>query len=113
VEISQLFKKEHPTYRALREKRQTLQQERTRLNNRVSAMPSTQQEILRLSRDVESGRTIYLQLLTRQQELNISRSSVIGNVRIIDQAVTHPIRFGPKSAVRRHRYNDRIDALYR
>ena len=51
-------------------------------------MPSTQQEILRLSRDVESGRTIYLQLLTRQQELNISRSSAVGNVRIIDEAVT-------------------------
>lgn len=90
AEVSQLFKKDHPTYRALREKKQTLEHERTRLNNRVSSMPSTQQEILRLSRDVESGRTIYLQLLTRQQELNISRSSAIGNVRIIDPAVTQP-----------------------
>ncbi|HDR2397053.1 TPA: polysaccharide biosynthesis tyrosine autokinase [Enterobacter bugandensis] len=90
AEVSQLFKKDHPTYRALREKKQTLEQQRTRLNNRVSSMPSTQQEILRLSRDVESGRTIYLQLLTRQQELNISRSSAIGNVRIIDPAVTQP-----------------------
>ncbi|HCU0611248.1 TPA: polysaccharide biosynthesis tyrosine autokinase [Enterobacter bugandensis] len=90
AEVSQLFKKDHPTYRALRDKKQTLKQERTRLNNRVSSMPSTQQEILRLSRDVESGRTIYLQLLTRQQELNISRSSAIGNVRIIDPAVTQP-----------------------
>ncbi|MCU6187431.1 polysaccharide biosynthesis tyrosine autokinase [Enterobacter bugandensis] len=90
AEVSQLFKKDHPTYRALREKKQTLEQERMRLNNRVSSMPSTQQEILRLSRDVESGRTIYLQLLTRQQELNISRSSTIGNVRIIDPAVTQP-----------------------
>ncbi|HCM9594767.1 polysaccharide biosynthesis tyrosine autokinase [Enterobacter bugandensis] len=90
AEVSQLFKKDHPTYRALRDKKQTLKQERTRLNNRVSSMPSTQQEILRLSRDVESGRTIYLQLLTRQQELNISRSSTIGNVRIIDPAVTQP-----------------------
>lgn len=90
AEVSQLFKKDHPTYRALREKKQTLERERTRLNNRVSSMPSTQQEILRLSRDVESGRTIYLQLLTRQQELNISRSSAIGNVRIIDPAVTQP-----------------------
>ncbi|MCU6429144.1 protein-tyrosine kinase, partial [Enterobacter sichuanensis] len=88
AEVSQLFKKDHPTYRALRDKKQTLKQERTRLNNRVSSMPSTQQEILRLSRDVESGRTISLQLLTRQQELNISHSSTIGNVRIIDPAIT-------------------------
>ena len=62
-------------------------------------MPSTQQEILRLSRDVESGRTIYLQLLTRQQELNISRSSAIGNVRIIDTAVTHPEPIKPRKAL--------------
>lgn len=99
AEISQLFKKEHPTYRALREKRQTLEKERARLNSRVSTMPSTQQEILRLSRDVESGRTIYLQLLTRQQELNISRSSAIGNVRIIDAAVTQPDPIKPRKAL--------------
>ena len=99
AEISQLFKRSHPTYRALAEKRQTLERERERLNNRVSAMPSTQQEILRLSRDVESGRTIYLQLLTRQQELNISRSSAIGNVRIIDTAVTHPEPIKPRKAL--------------
>ena len=99
AEVSQLFKKEHPTYRALREKKQTLEQERTRLNKRVSAMPATQQEILRLSRDVESGRTIYLQLLTRQQELNISRSSAIGNVRIIDPAVTQPVPVKPRKAL--------------
>ena len=99
AEISQLFKKSHPTYRALHEKRQTLERERDRLNNRVSAMPSTQQEILRLSRDVESGRTIYLQLLTRQQELNISRSSAVGNVRIIDEAVTLPDPIKPRKAL--------------
>lgn len=99
AEISQFFKKDHPTYRALREKRHTLEQQRARLNGRVSTMPSTQQEILRLSRDVESGRAIYLQLLTRQQELNISRSSVIGNVRIIDTAVTQPEPLKPKKAL--------------
>ncbi|BFU34925.1 polysaccharide biosynthesis tyrosine autokinase [Enterobacter asburiae] len=99
AEVSQLFKKDHPTYRALREKKQTLERERARLNNRVSSMPSTQQEILRLSRDVESGRTIYLQLLTRQQELSISRSSAIGNVRIIDPAVTKPDPIKPHKAL--------------
>lgn len=99
AEISQLFKKDHPTYRALREKRQTLEKQRARLNERVSTMPSTQQEILRLSRDVESGRAIYLQLLTRQQELNISRSSAIGNVRIIDAAVTQPEPIKPRKAL--------------
>lgn len=87
-EISQLYTKEHPTYKALMEKRKTLQDEKGKLNQRVSAMPKTQQEILRLSRDVESGQAIYMQLLNRQQELSIAKSSAIGNVRIIDEAVT-------------------------
>ncbi|WP_312950688.1 tyrosine-protein kinase [Superficieibacter sp.] len=99
AEISQLYKKDHPTYRALMEKRQTLEQEKTRLNKRVSSMPATQQEILRLSRDVESGRAVYLQLLNRQQELSIAQSSAIGNVRIIDPAVTQPLPIKPKKAL--------------
>ncbi|HBQ8757379.1 TPA: polysaccharide biosynthesis tyrosine autokinase [Raoultella ornithinolytica] len=95
-EISQLYTKEHPTYKALMEKRKTLQDERTKLNKRVSAMPETQQEILRLSRDVESGRAVYMQLLNKQQELSIAKSSAIGNVRIIDNAVTQPQPVKPK-----------------
>ncbi len=82
-EISQLYTKEHPTYKALMEKRKTLQEEKAKLNKKVSTMPETQQEILRLSRDVESGRAVYMQLLNRQQELSIAKSSAIGNVRTI------------------------------
>ncbi|MEB6153688.1 polysaccharide biosynthesis tyrosine autokinase [Klebsiella quasipneumoniae] len=99
AEISQLYTQEHPTYKALMEKRKTLQQEKSKLNKRVSSMPSTQQEVLRLSRDVESGRAVYLQLLNRQQELNIAKSSAIGNVRIIDDAVPQPKPVKPKKVV--------------
>ncbi|HAT1574067.1 TPA: polysaccharide biosynthesis tyrosine autokinase [Raoultella ornithinolytica] len=98
-EISQLYTKEHPTYKALMEKRKTLQEEKSKLNKRVSGMPETQQEILRLSRDVESGRAVYMQLLNRQQELNIAKSSAIGNVRIIDNAVTQPKPVKPKKVL--------------
>jgi tyrosine-protein kinase Etk/Wzc len=96
AEISQLFTKEHPSYKSLLEKRKTLQQEKEKLNKSVSKMPKTQQEILRLSRDVESGQAVYMQLLNRQQELNIAKSSAIGNVRIIDDAVTDPIPIKPQ-----------------
>ncbi|KXP67525.1 polysaccharide biosynthesis tyrosine autokinase [Escherichia coli] len=99
AEISQLYTKEHPTYKALIEKRQTLQNEKTKLNKRVSSMPTTQQEVLRLSRDVESGRAVYLQLLNRQQELSIAKSSAIGNVRIIDKAITEPQPVKPKKSL--------------
>lgn len=62
-------------------------------------MPKTQQEILRLSRDVDSGQAVYMQLLNRQQELNIAKSSAIGNVRIIDNAISQPKPIKPNKAL--------------
>ena len=96
AEISQLYTKTHPTYKALLEKRKTLTDEKERISKRVSEMPATQQEVLRLSRDVESGRAVYMMLLNRQQELNIAKSSAIGNVRIVDNAVTEPKPVEPR-----------------
>lgn len=99
AEISQLYTKENPKYKALLEKRKVLEKNRLSLNQQVSAMPSTQQEVVRLSRNVDSGRAVYMQLLNRQQELEIAKSSAIGNVRIIDHAVTDPIPVKPKKAL--------------
>ncbi|MCA6998034.1 tyrosine-protein kinase Wzc [Dickeya solani] len=87
AEISKLYTREHPAYRALLEKRGTLEKERDNLNRRVSGMPKTQQEIVRLTRDVNVGQEVYVQLMNKQQELSINKASTVGNVRIIDQAV--------------------------
>ncbi|EAA4084678.1 tyrosine-protein kinase [Salmonella enterica subsp. salamae] len=99
ADISRLYRKEHPVYRALQEKRDTLRREKARLNSRVSAMPSTQQAVLSLSREVETGRLVYQQLLNRQQELDIARAGVTGNVRVIDEAVTYPAPVWPRKTL--------------
>lgn len=96
AEVSQLFTKDHPTYRALLEKRQTLENEQKKLNGKISQMPQTQQEIVRLTRDVQAGQEIYMQLLNRQQELSISKASTVGDVRIIDHAETASTPVAPK-----------------
>ena len=96
AEVQQLFTKDHPTYRALLEKRKTLEGEQAQLNKRIAQMPQTQQEILRLTRDVQSGQEIYMQLLNRQQELGISKASTVGDVRIIDRAETGNSTVAPK-----------------
>lgn len=90
AEISKLYTKEHPAYRALLEKRITLEEEKSKLNSKIGALPKTQQEILRLTRDVQAGQEIYMQLLNKEQELNITKASTVGNVRIVDQAETQP-----------------------
>ncbi|AWH89151.1 polysaccharide biosynthesis tyrosine autokinase [Limnobaculum parvum] len=97
AEISKLYTKEHPAYRSLLEKKDTLLQEKERLNKSVTNMPKTQQEILRLTRDVQSGQEIYMLLLNKQQELNINKASTVGNARIVDKAITQPEKIKPKS----------------
>ena len=99
AEISKLYTKEHPAYRALMEKRETLQKEKDKLNKRVSKMPQTQQEILRLTRDVDAGKEIYMQLLNKQQELSITKASTVGNVRIIDAAEAAPKPVKPRKVL--------------
>ncbi|HBL6732000.1 TPA: tyrosine-protein kinase Wzc [Serratia liquefaciens] len=99
ADISKLYTKEHPAYRSLLEKRKTLEEERERLNKRVNTMPETQQEVVRLSRDVDSGKEVYMQLLNREQELNISKASTIGNVRIVDRSMTADKPVQPRKAV--------------
>ncbi|MCL6349804.1 tyrosine-protein kinase Wzc [Pectobacterium polaris] len=99
AEISKLYTKEHPAYRALMEKRKTLEEEREKINKRVGIMPKTQQEILRLTRDVNVGQEVYMQLLNKQQELSINKASTVGNVRIIDAAALQLKPVKPKKLV--------------
>ncbi|KFC80519.1 tyrosine-protein kinase Wzc [Buttiauxella agrestis] len=99
AEISKLYTKVHPAYRTLLEKRKTLEDEKARLNGRVTAMPKTQQEIVRLTRDVESGQQVYMQLLNKQQELKITEASTVGDVRIVDAAIAQPGMVKPQRAL--------------
>ncbi|MBQ4790508.1 tyrosine-protein kinase Wzc [Pectobacterium versatile] len=99
AEISKLYTKEHPAYRALMEKRKTLEEEREKINKRVGTMPKTQQEILRLTRDVNVGQEVYMQLLNKQQELSINKASTVGNVRIIDVAALQLKPVKPKKLI--------------
>ncbi|WBM70851.1 polysaccharide biosynthesis tyrosine autokinase [Buttiauxella sp. WJP83] len=96
AEISKLYTRDHPAYRTLLEKKALLMKERDKLNARIGNMPKTQQEILSLTRDVQSGQEVYMLLLNKQQELNINKASTVGNVRIIDVAVAERKPIAPK-----------------
>jgi len=98
-EVSAKFTKEHPAYRTLLEQRRSLEQERDQLNRQIGQLPETQQQILRLMRDVEVNQQIYVGLLNRAQELRIMKASTVGNVRIIDDAVVYPAPVKPKKSL--------------
>lgn len=86
-ELARRFTPNHPVYRSLLEKKEQLLREKARLEERTDNLPETQQQILRLSRDVEVTQEIYVQLLNRMQELRLAKAGTVGNVRVLDKAV--------------------------
>lgn len=98
-EVASLYTREHPTYKTIQRQRHSLIKEKERLQQEVQNMPETQQEILRLTRDVELNQEIYLQLQNRDQELRILKAGTVGNVRIIDDAQVQPNRIKPKRSL--------------
>lgn len=95
AEISRRFTTSHPTYSALLEKKAQLNQEKTSLEGQVSRLPETQQEILRLQRDVTVTQAVYVQLRNKVQEMQISEASTVGNVRMLDAAEVFPAPVSP------------------
>ncbi|RUO62637.1 polysaccharide biosynthesis tyrosine autokinase [Pseudidiomarina insulisalsae] len=98
-ELSRLYTREHPTYQALLEQKAQLLQEQKQINEQIGNLPETQQEVLRMARDVEVSQEIYVQLLNRMQELNVLKAGTVGNVRILDEAVTSPEAVAPKKSL--------------
>jgi len=99
ADVSQLYTKDHPTYKALLEQKNILEKEKDELTKKISSLPQTQQDILKLTRNVQAGQDVYMQLLNKQQELDITKASTVGNVRIVDEAVTQPLPVRPKKAM--------------
>lgn len=100
LELGRKFKKDHPTYQGLIEQIEAVESQKQELVREVSNLPETQQELLRLKRDVEVSNQIYTLLLSKTQELDIVRAGTVGNVRIIDYAevnTSKPVK--PKKAM--------------
>lgn len=95
AEMDRKFTRQHPAYQALARQIGELTAKQHGLTKRVEGLPETQQDLLRLTRDVEVSTTIYTQLLNKSQELDVVRAGSVGNVRIIDTAdvdVTKPVK---------------------
>lgn len=100
AEMDRKFTPQHPAYRALMGQLAELTSKQQRLAKQVENLPSTQQELLSLTRDLKVGTEIYTQLLNKSQELDVMRAGAVGNVRLIDTAdvdLRFPVK--PKKAL--------------
>lgn len=88
AEMDRSYTREHPAYRALLSQIGELEARKRGFQNQVSQLPDTQQELLRLSRDLQVSNELYTSMLNQAQQLDIARAGTVGNVRIVDEAVT-------------------------
>ncbi|MCU1729584.1 polysaccharide biosynthesis tyrosine autokinase [Pseudomonas sp. 7P_10.2_Bac1] len=100
AEMDRKFTPQHPAYRALMGQLAELTAKQNRLAKQVEGLPTTQQELLSLTRDLKVSTEIYTQLLNKSQELDVMRAGAVGNVRLIDTAdvdLLSPVK--PKKAL--------------
>ncbi len=96
--VTQGFTPAHPMVIALDKQIERLNGELSQLNDQVRELPNTQQEVLRLVRDTEVNTVLYTSLLNTAQELRVVKAGTVGNVRIIDYAVTPDKPVKPKKS---------------
>ncbi len=87
AEMDRSYTREHPAYRALLKQIGDLESRKDGFRREVNALPDTQQELLRLTRDLQVSNELYTALLNQAQQLDVARAGTVGNVRIVDPAV--------------------------
>lgn len=86
-ELETRFTAQHPSVQALDNQIQALQREIVGLDGKAKSFPATQQDLLRLTRDVKVNSELYTNLLNSFQQLRLVKEGKVGNVRIVDTAV--------------------------
>jgi tyrosine-protein kinase Etk/Wzc len=86
-ELNQRFKPDHPSVRAARNQLAAISADFDKLNKQIASLPDTQQQYVRLARDVQVNTDLYTSLLNNAQQLEVAKAGTVGNVAIIDHAI--------------------------
>jgi len=95
AEMDRKFTRDHPAYQALMRQIGDLESRKNSFQGQVKQLPEAQQELLRLTRDLQVSNEMYTAMLNQAQQLDVARAGTVGNVRIVDAAevdATDPVR---------------------
>lgn len=95
AEMDRKFTRDHPAYQALMRQIGDLESRKHGFQGQVKQLPEAQQELLRLTRDLQVSNEMYTAMLNQAQQLDVARAGTVGNVRIVDAAevdATEPVK---------------------
>lgn len=90
------FADSHPSIIALDRQISGLQNEQGKISGRIRKLPVSEQDVLRLQRDVSVNTVLYTDLLNNIQQLKLLEAGKTGNVRVVDVAAVPEIPVKPR-----------------
>lgn len=98
-DLATRFTDQHPNMQALDSViKDNLSQIKT-IEAKVKNLPTMEQDMIRLTRDVQVGNQLYTDLLNSYQQLRLVKEGKVGNVRIVDTAVAPENPVKPKPSL--------------
>ena len=82
------FTPAHPSVRVVDEQIAALHKKITQVQQRIKKLPDLEQQLLTLMQDVKVNGDMYVNLLNSSQQLKLVKEGKVGNVRVVDPAVT-------------------------
>ncbi|CAA9891280.1 Protein-tyrosine kinase [Candidatus Methylobacter favarea] len=98
-ELRQKFTESHPSIVSVDKQIARLQGQMNNHEQKIEALPETQQVILKLARDVQVNTELYTTLLNNSQTLRVAKAGAVPDVRIIDYAISPTLPIKPKKVL--------------
>ncbi|SAK72803.1 polysaccharide biosynthesis tyrosine autokinase [Caballeronia ptereochthonis] len=99
ADLVQRYTAMHPSVTAIDARIGELQRQSGDFEKQIGALPSVQQDAVRLLRDVKVSNDLYTNLLDSTQQLRVLKAGQLGNVRTVDYAVIPEKPVAPKKAL--------------
>ncbi len=80
------YKPQHPVVANIEAQIRILENQKAGIQAQIKKLPSLEQDVLQLMRDVKVNTELYTSLLDTSQQLNLLKASKIGTARVIDYA---------------------------
>lgn len=93
------FTAQHPDIVAVDSQIALLKREIQGVDTQLKLLPATQQDVVRLTRDVKVNSDLYVAMLNSVQQLRLLRAGKVGNVRIVDDAEVPELPIKPRRAL--------------
>lgn len=87
-ELLMRFQEEHPTVVAITQQMQALNRELASIDAKIRRLPTVEQDVVRLTRDVKVNTDVYTAILGTAHQLRLLTATKVGSVRMLDVPVT-------------------------